>query len=157
MLNIQTIESCYGASRLPRCVKWRIPNETILVRISYRQFAFSVSDNPRHRQNNRIVGSIPKMNTTQRYNMLLCLASARTILMKLGVRRDQFPKTFTRDRDTELNSDEELAVAFQQHAIEHPMDENVKVVKRHRRTKKEMQQLREFEAWQKQQRSNNGQ
>lgn len=93
------------------------------------------------------------MNTTQRYNMLLCLASARTILMKLGVRKDQLPKIFTRDRDTELNSDEELNMAFQQHAIEHPMTEHVKETKRHRRTKKEMQQLREFEAWQKSQRS----
>jgi hypothetical protein len=97
------------------------------------------------------------MNTTQRYNMLLCLASARKILTKLGVHPHLFPKTFSRDRDIDLDTDEEFREAFQQHAIEHPTTEHVKEVKRHRRTKKEMEQLRQFQAWQKQQRRNDGQ
>lgn len=75
--------------------------------------------------------------------MLQCCASAKAMLLSLGIERSLIPKAFT--------GEDELA-GFKAERIERfaPLPPTVK---RLRRTKAEMKQLREFEAWQLRQRS----
>jgi hypothetical protein len=80
---------------------------------------------------------------SDKFRMLQCFASAKTILLSLGIERSMIPKAFSR---------EDGKIEFRVERCE-PFNPNAGRIKRHRRTKKEMKQLKEFEAWQLKQRS----
>lgn len=92
----------------------------------------------------------------EKFRMLQAQTAAREYLVLLGVPRHKIPKNFAGGELYDPDSPEERAIAEGQHRAEHhPWSVSARhdPNKRFKRTKKEMEQLRQFTEWQKAQRT----